>query len=202
MKDHSRLQSIPIDRVPVNSSLTISDFKHIAFLRLYSVQVNTGELPQSTTAELFLSHCYLSSKASAAITLNSLDLKGTADDPLDVFVVPTRTDGCKLQETWGFNSSDRGIATFLTCLKLFMKRLCADGSALDFSSPRVSPRSFASDFLLALLHTFRILEPIQQDSRSRSSSGHETVTRREWCRSARPLQSQRDCVYSRLRSTR
>jgi uncharacterized protein YegL len=130
LKDHS-LRQIAADKTPVSSSITVSELRHVAFDRLYSAKVSNSEMPPSATAELFLNYSHLSPKDSTAVTLGSLDLKGTWEDPLDVFVVPIRMLGDKLQDTWGFTSSDRGIVTFLTCLKLFIKRVAGNSTNLN-----------------------------------------------------------------------
>jgi uncharacterized protein YegL len=125
LKESSRLRSIAADTTPVDPGMTMSDLKRVAFDRLYSTGVSNGEMPPNTTAELFLSYCYLSPKGSMSATLANLGLSGSRNDPLDVFVVPTRNLSSKLQDTWAFTSSDRGIAAFLTCLKLYLKKTTA-----------------------------------------------------------------------------
>ena len=83
--------------------------------------------------ELFLTSCHLSSDAGP-ITLRNLGLEGTKAHPLDVFAVlvsTTKAIAGRPDIAWGFNSTQRGIATFHTCLAIFLKELIDKKINLD-----------------------------------------------------------------------
>ena len=85
-------------------------------------------MPTYASLELFLTTCYLSTNGPGSITLADLDLKGSRRQPLDIFVALVSTHQADSREAsrtgpdqaWGFPCTDRGKATFLTCLDMFL----------------------------------------------------------------------------------
>ena len=129
--DHSRLKSLPADRIPVSSDITVSELRALAFDRLKLCAERTAALDVSV--ELFLTSCHLSLDAGS-ITLRNLGLKGTRAHPLDIFtvLVSTREAAAGRPDiASGFNSTKRGIATFQTCLSIFLKELMDGKVNLD-----------------------------------------------------------------------
>jgi Ubiquitin-conjugating enzyme/von Willebrand factor type A domain len=128
--DHPCLDSIPTDWKPLRFSTTISELKDIAMKRVYMVSDSMEETPPpNATVELFLLNCHLA--GGDDITLGDLEVKTKPEDPLNVFVVlkSTRsTTAERPQDAWGFDSSDRGIATFQTSLKMLLREI-RDGRA-------------------------------------------------------------------------
>ena len=83
--------------------------------------------------ELFLTSCHLSSDAGS-ITLRKLELEGTKAHPLDIFAVLVSTAKVvagRPDILCGFTSTQRGIATFHTCLTIFLKELTDKKINLD-----------------------------------------------------------------------
>ncbi|KAI9783680.1 MAG: hypothetical protein M1839_003528 [Geoglossum umbratile] len=131
--DHACLDSIPIDRKPFPFSTTLSELKGFAVKRIYIPQ-NSSEETRSpnTTVELFLLNCHLA--ASDDITLGDLEIKSKPEDPLNVFVVLRSTRSATVerpQDAWGFTSSDRGVATFQTSLKMLLHEITDGRSKLE-----------------------------------------------------------------------
>ena len=118
--DHSRLKSLPADRTPVSSDITISELRALAFDRLNPCAERTA--PPDVYVELFLISCHLSSDAGS-MTLRNLELKGTRIHPLDVFAVMVSTREAAAGRpdiACGFISTKRGISIFQTCLSMFL----------------------------------------------------------------------------------
>ncbi len=120
------LEAIQADLSPITQSTTIHELKGIASNNLYSMPASNESLimPESRL-ELFLSSSPISS-TSLSMTVNDLGLTGTTDKPLNIFVVPRRdSDDIETHQhtIWGFESSDRGIATFSTCLDVLIRDL-------------------------------------------------------------------------------
>ena len=126
--EHSRLKSLPPDRTPISSDITVHELRALAFERLYPKNPYAEHTaPPDTTVELFLTSCHLCREAGP-ITLRDLELKGSKTHPLDVFVVPISTreaSAGRSDKAWGFSSTDRGTATFQTCLYIFLQELWA-----------------------------------------------------------------------------
>ena len=121
--DHSYLKSLPADRIAVSSDTTVSELRALAFRRLDPYAEHT--MPQDRSVELFLPSCHLSSDAGS-ITLRNLELEGTRSHPLDIFavLVSTRKAAAGRPDiACGFTSTKQGIATFQTCLSIFLKEL-------------------------------------------------------------------------------
>lgn len=115
-----------MDTVPIRSDTSLSSFKRFAFDRLYAGQSTGTDL----TVELFLLSSYLS--CNDAVSLSDLKLKGSRKHPLHVFVVPIRNRTCaKVHDAWGFETSDRGVATFVTSLKVLLNEIGRKRSGLE-----------------------------------------------------------------------
>ena len=111
----------------VSGNTTVSDLRARAFDRLNYYE--SHQMPSSMSVEIFLTSCHLSSNAGP-VTLRDLNLQGTKDNPLDVYIVRVGTKGAtpgRSDIDFGFTSTKRGKATFHTCLSVFLKRL-ADGN--------------------------------------------------------------------------
>ena len=127
--EHRSLKSLPAERISVPTSTTVAELKKIANERLYTENTPAEDRPPSnTTAELFLLNCYLSSLGPGSIKLGDLDLTGSKDNPLDIFVVPVQADNtgvgaARPDRSWGFTSTDRGKATFYTSLTMFLEEI-------------------------------------------------------------------------------
>ena len=125
--DQSRLKSLPAERIAVSSDITVSELRDLAFGRLSpcAEHIALCTAPPDVSMELFLTSCHLSSDAGS-ITLRNLELEGTKAHPLDIFAVPVSTTKAvvgKPDIACGFTSTKRGIATFHTCLSIFLKEL-------------------------------------------------------------------------------
>lgn len=72
--------------------------------------------------DLFLSQIALSTTEDRTMTLEALGCNATLENPLEVFVVPRNLVEIddKPHTLWKFPCSNRGIATFTTCLKVLM----------------------------------------------------------------------------------
>src|SRR5271154_4460193 len=132
---HSRLKRIDADRQYVASDTTISGLKLEAYERLFSAksQNETIEEPPepNTTVELYVMGYRLS--ASPFLTLADLQLKGSPGEPLDVFVVlRSLTESAEgPHKTCSFPTTERGIATFDTSLKMLLKALSTKQTELQ-----------------------------------------------------------------------
>jgi hypothetical protein len=124
---HSRLKKIGADRQCVASDTTISQLKFEAYERLFSAKSHnetTEEPPEpNTTVELYVMGYRLS--ASPFLTLADLQLEGSLGEPLDVFVVLRNISESAEgpHKTCGFPTTERGIATFDTSLKMLLKAI-------------------------------------------------------------------------------
>ncbi|KAF8533503.1 hypothetical protein BDD12DRAFT_898766, partial [Trichophaea hybrida] len=122
----SRLSRIDVDTLPIRSDTSLSSFQKLAFDRLYAGQSTNPD----TTVELFLAGNYLS--CNDAVSLSDLQLKGSRKHPLHVFVLLIRNRTCmKVHDVWGFETSDRGVATFVTCLKVLLNEISSKRTALE-----------------------------------------------------------------------
>src|SRR5271154_953510 len=132
---HSRLKRIDADRKCVASHTTISELKLEAYERLFSAksQNETIEEPPepNSTVELYVMGYRLS--ASPFLTLADLQLKGSPGEPLDVFVVlRSLTESAEgPHKTCSFPTTERGIATFDTSLKMLLKALSTKQTELQ-----------------------------------------------------------------------
>lgn len=127
----SRLSGISPDFSPVSSKTTISELRRTAFDRLYRGLFPGEEKPlPNTTAELFLTTCHLSTTDADSVSLADLQLDGTLDNPLEVFVVLRKTGATSPinpYTAWAFERTDRGTATFFTSLKVLLREIKTKG---------------------------------------------------------------------------
>lgn len=133
--EHSQLNSFPSMRTPVRPQLTIAELKSLALSKLYNGRGSKGnQVPPNVAAEIFLNNCHLASPYSSSITLRDLKLEGTRDCPLDVYVVLTSTrevEASRPDQACGFPCTNRGIATFQTCLDVFLKEIMSGNIKLE-----------------------------------------------------------------------
>lgn len=132
--DFAKLSDIATDTSPLPKNTTIEALKQIALERVFK---NGSESPTvaDLNVELFLSPCALST-THKPMTLENLGRVGRIDNPLDLFVVPRQTSLLGNEEkphlSWGFKTSQQGIATFSTCLKVSDPNLSDDSNLHDF----------------------------------------------------------------------
>jgi ubiquitin-conjugating enzyme/von Willebrand factor type A domain-containing protein len=121
------LSAITADRNPVSKRTTIHELKDIAKQRVYSSQ-DLGEAPllPNSKIELSLAICALRTKDEKETLIGDLGYNGSLERPLNLFVFPiadTSADFDKPHTLWPFESSERGIATFQTCLRVFLSHI-------------------------------------------------------------------------------
>lgn len=92
-------------------------------------------MPLISTFQLRLSltQCALSTTDEEGTTLEDLGCTGEATNPLNIFVVPISlmpADEGKPHTLWAFTCSERGIATFQTCVKVLMSEANVKASNL------------------------------------------------------------------------
>jgi len=106
----SSLSQINTEVLPVLSNTSLSTLKTFAFNQLCAGPPSSSG-PLCTSAELFLQNHYLSCNDST--TLSDLKLTGSFSEPLHIFVVPFKYQRSPdSYNTWGFECSERGAATF------------------------------------------------------------------------------------------
>jgi hypothetical protein len=122
--NYRALEDIPRDDQSISADTTISELKKLAKERVYLASDSTeAPLIPDSKMELFLMLCALRNTDEQHTTLKDLGCLGTKDKPLDVFIIPITSkfaDEDDPQGVWPFESSKRGVSTFLTCLKTFM----------------------------------------------------------------------------------
>lgn len=123
----TRLSEISPDFNSFPSKTTISELRAVAFDRLYRGLFPGEEKPlPNTTAELFLTTCHLSTSNANSLSLADLQLDGTLENPLDLFVVLRKKEAATTttpHTLWAFARSDRGSATFFTSLKVLLREI-------------------------------------------------------------------------------
>ncbi|KAH0538551.1 hypothetical protein FGG08_004884 [Glutinoglossum americanum] len=121
--DFPTLSAIPPDKNPINRRTSIHSLRDIAADRIYRAPAsNEAPTISNFRVELSLTACALRT-TDEETSLASLGCAGSLEQPLDIFVFPTSkasADEDRPQDLWGFESSERGIATFQTCLKVVM----------------------------------------------------------------------------------
>ncbi|PMD22611.1 hypothetical protein NA56DRAFT_644802 [Hyaloscypha hepaticicola] len=130
--EHSRLRRIPVDNVPISCDTTFSEFHRIAVERLCG-SYSQGSCIMPRKLNLFLRECRLHTENNLAI-LKDLGPR-SKHEPLDIFVEFTgpnydsqhhlsqlslSTDPKRL---WSFDSTSRGMSTFITSLQILLKEI-------------------------------------------------------------------------------
>lgn len=114
---------------------TLAELQSLALRRLFNGRTSgESQVPPNIGAELFLSNCRLTSAKSYPIKLSDLNLEGTKEHPLDIFIVLVCTQDVKvprLDHACGFSCTNRSIATFDTCLNVFLKEMLNGNIKLD-----------------------------------------------------------------------
>lgn len=109
------------------ASTSLSELTNRAMIRLYPESMPQGPIPQHMIElEFYLTDCQLETHIQGDATLYDLELKGTQQSPLNIFVI--RTDlkyltTSKAYDRFGFTSSLRGVSTFVTCLKILLSQI-------------------------------------------------------------------------------
>lgn len=122
--DFSTLSSIPPDLSPISRETAISELKGIAIDRIYDgPSSNEAPLLSKYQVQLFLTECPLCMTNETDIRIADLlcDTEGSLQHPLDIYIVPISgkpSDADSPETLWAFESTKRGTAAFLTCLKL------------------------------------------------------------------------------------
>lgn len=109
----------------------MSELRTTAFDRLYRGLFPGEENPlPNTRVELFLTVCHLSTSDADSVSLADLQLKGSLEHPLEIFIVLRKTEASSLTTpytAWAFTRTDRGTATFFTSLKVLLREINAKG---------------------------------------------------------------------------
>lgn len=109
------------------ASTSLSEFTHQAMIRLYPESMPHGDtLQHRIDLEFYLTHCQLETHIQGDATLYDLELKGTKQSPLNIFVIRTGlkyVETSKAYDRFGFTSSLRGVSTFVTCLKILLSQI-------------------------------------------------------------------------------
>lgn len=123
--NRNSLWDIPVDINAFPASTRLSEFTHQAMIRLYHESMPQGpRLQQEMDLEFYLTHCQIETHMQEDDTLYDLELKGTKQSPLNIFVIRT---GLKYLTTskdydrFGFTYSLlRGVSRFVTCLQILL----------------------------------------------------------------------------------
>jgi hypothetical protein len=124
--NYPTISAIPPDPIPVPRTTTIHDLRSLAIERVYCQDSNEAPLKSGFTVELFLTACALRTTDEQETSLADLNCTGSHSEPLTVFIVPqseSYADADQPHKLWGFECSDRGNATFQTCLKVLMSEI-------------------------------------------------------------------------------
>lgn len=137
--ENSRLRRIPFDRASIPSNTTLSAFHQIAVERLCG-GTPQGSCTNPTNLNLFLRECRLHTKHNMA-TLGDLGLSGSKHEPLDVFVefigpdprvsLDQLSSSTEPKTLWSFDSTKRGMSTFVTSLQMLLKEIGNGHCSLD-----------------------------------------------------------------------
>lgn len=125
--NRTSLWDIPVDSNAFPASTRVSEFTHQAMIRLYPESMPQGPiLQQMIDLEFYLTHCQLETHIQGDATLYDLELKGTKQSPLNIFVIRTGLKyltTSKAYDRFGFTSSLRGVSTFVTCLQILLSQI-------------------------------------------------------------------------------
>jgi uncharacterized protein YegL len=137
--ENSRLRKIPVDNTPIACNTTLSEFHRIAVERLCGISPQ-GSCISPRKLNLFLRECRLHAENHVA-TLKDLGMGGNKHEPLDIFVEFTgpetqqslsqlspSTDPKRL---WSFDSTNRGMSTFITSLQMLLEEIERGHCTLD-----------------------------------------------------------------------
>jgi hypothetical protein len=132
--DYPNLSAIPPDGTPIQPNTTVAELKHIAESRVYkAANANETALVPPFRLGLYLTACPISTTEEHTTTLADIGCTGSLEQPLNIFIVPMSTnpvDEDRPQSLWPFGCSDRGIATFQTCLRAFMAEVHGSANVL------------------------------------------------------------------------
>lgn len=130
----AQLIAVKVDHVAYLRSMTVAGLHKVATEKFVQTIDPTSSTLSSQQVRLFLKEGLLNAKDEST-TLGELGVVGTKSDALDVFVdvCPSNVlgsvkDFCADKEAdslWGFPSTKRGIATFVTTLKMVIHELGA-----------------------------------------------------------------------------
>jgi hypothetical protein len=114
----------------------LPELQQLASERLYPAHVVAEEnIPEMAEPLLYTRHCLLSTKGRDTITLAELGLTGTLKTPLEIFVSLAIDSKLKSanepQVAWGFKSTERGMATFSTSLRILLEQVSVGRIYMD-----------------------------------------------------------------------
>jgi hypothetical protein len=134
-----RLRKIPIDKVPIPCDTTMHEFHQIAIDRLCGSR-KKGSCTNPQQLNLFLRECQLYAKGNPA-TFTDMGLRGSKHAPLDIFVefigpedrfaLSMLSRSTNPRDLWSFNSTNRGMSTFVTSLQVLFKEIARERCSLD-----------------------------------------------------------------------
>ncbi|RDL38800.1 Uncharacterized protein BP5553_03140 [Venustampulla echinocandica] len=137
--DNSCLRQLPVDGSPIPSGTTLNDLYMIAVDRLCGSSPQ-GTCTNPTRLNLFLRECSLHALNNPA-TLSDLGLKGNRRGPLNIFIEfvgPERrlslnhlSSSNDPKSLWNFDSTIRGMSTFITSLQILLKEIERGNCSLD-----------------------------------------------------------------------
>ncbi|KAG9237468.1 hypothetical protein BJ875DRAFT_395206 [Amylocarpus encephaloides] len=138
----SRLSNLPVDEFSIPEATSLEELHQVAKLRFCPVPTDFSSV-RTTNLNLFLAECKLYAEDNPA-TLKDLGLKGSKSAPLDIFVEHIGPEPRTLldqlisdshnidpKSVWSFNSTKRGISTFVTSLQILFKEIEQDRCNLD-----------------------------------------------------------------------
>lgn len=130
----SQLIAIKPDHVAYLRTMSLDELHNIACEKFGKTNDLTSSTSDTQQVRMFIKEGLLSTKGNS-VTLEKLNLLGTKNSPLDIFIDVCPTDmltsvgdysGAKeAGSLWGFPTTKRGIATFLTSLKMLVHELGA-----------------------------------------------------------------------------
>jgi hypothetical protein len=137
--ENSQLRNIPVDNASISCDTTLSEFHRIAVERQCGI-IPRGSCILPRKLNLFLRECRLHAENNLA-TLKDLGLRGGKDEPLDIFVEFTGPEpqqslsqlslSTSPKKLWSFDSTTRGMSTFITSLQMLLKEIERGHCTLD-----------------------------------------------------------------------
>lgn len=121
------LQDVQTDTYSARDGMLVSDLKNMAHEKFCLKRGATDEYrPEGVQTEIYLSHCYISTVSGTSPAIADITSEGnTQNEPLNVFVSLVRSlkSPTKQHDSWGFECSDRSVATFMTALEAMMHEI-------------------------------------------------------------------------------
>jgi hypothetical protein len=137
--ENSRLRKIPVDKNPISCHTTLQEFYRIAKERL-SGGARSGSCSNPHKLDLYLRECRLHAENNWA-TLSDLGIQGSKNQALNVFVdfngghdsisLSQLSSNPDPQSLLGFDSTKRGISTFVVSMQMLLKEIDDGHCTLD-----------------------------------------------------------------------